>query len=106
MSTSLSEGMSLPLSAERDPVLYLTDVYPDTVFVRSDVARLGMMQMAPGQGVYGYGRKISTDYMATFNGRKHRVYCCCFSNAGTCYVLSGGKWLVVKDGDIPDSVRV
>ena len=34
----------------------------------------------------GYGRKIPTRYMVQLNGRWRRVYCCIFSNVGTCYV--------------------
>jgi hypothetical protein len=34
----------------------------------------------------GYGRKIPTRYMIRLNGKWRRVYCCIFSNSGTCYI--------------------
>ena len=34
----------------------------------------------------GYGRKIPTRYMVQVAGKWRRVYCCQFSNAGTCYI--------------------
>ena len=47
----------------------------------------------------GYGRKIPTRYMVKIPGsnRWRRVYCCIFSNTGTCYVTGpGGKdWICI-----------
>ena len=45
----------------------------------------------------GYGRKIPTSRMVRLPGdqRWRRVYCCCYSNAGTCYVVKGKDWIVV-----------
>ena len=53
----------------------------------------------PGQSQAGYGRKIATDHMLIFDGnkRKYRVYCCIYSNIGSCYVLVKGQWLFVRD---------
>ena len=34
----------------------------------------------------GYGRRIPTVYQVHVNGRWRRVYCCIYSNIGTCYV--------------------
>ena len=34
----------------------------------------------------GYGRKIPTRQMIKVNGKWRRVYCCIFSNSGTCYI--------------------
>jgi len=53
----------------------------------------------------GYGRRIPTAHMVQLPGssRWRRVYCCIFSNAGTCYVDgprgADGKraWVVVTD---------
>ena len=39
----------------------------------------------------GFGRKIPTRYMVKISGRWCRVYCCIFSNSGTCYVMSKGQ---------------
>ena len=52
----------------------------------------------------GYGRRIPTSNMVRLDGRWRRVYCCCYGNAGTCYVEGPrdpetGKraWRVVSD---------
>jgi len=42
----------------------------------------------------GYGRRIPTRRMVQVAGKWRRVYCCIFSNAGTCYI---GK---LADGNI------
>jgi len=34
----------------------------------------------------GYGRRIPLTYMVRWNNRWRRVYCCIFSNSGTCYI--------------------
>lgn len=76
---------------------YLRDVEPAAVFYRAPIDG-----RRPGQGADGYGRKIATDYAVRYGGRTRRVYCCVFSNAGTCYVVDRGAWLVVAD--MPDDV--
>ena len=45
----------------------------------------------------GYGRRIPTSRMVRLNKRWRRVYCCIFSNAGTCYIEQGKNWIVVTD---------
>ena len=46
----------------------------------------------------GYGRKLPTRWMVKLPGspRWRRVYCCCYSNAGTCYVTAGEDWIVIE----------
>lgn len=44
----------------------------------------------------GYGRKIPTTYTVRHNGRRKRVYCCQYGNAGTFYVLNCGEWLIIQ----------
>jgi len=46
----------------------------------------------------GYGKKIPTTTMVKLPGnpRWRRVYCCIFSNAGTCYVPKGKDWIVIR----------
>lgn len=43
-------------------------------------------------------KKIETDYMLRYNGRKHRVYCYQISNAGSMYIntKTGKIWLDVN----------
>ena len=45
------------------------------------------------QTASGYGRKLTTPYKVEHNGRLYRVYCVCFSNAGSLYILPGGERL-------------
>jgi hypothetical protein len=66
-------------------------------FTRNPVPRRGMLQLAPGQGLHGYGNKISSDYMAHVNGRAYRVYCTCYSNVASYYIVSKGEKLFVRD---------
>lgn len=41
----------------------------------------------------GYGNRLMTRYKVRIGCRWRRVYCACFSNAGTCYVGKPGNWL-------------
>lgn len=53
----------------------------------------------------GYGRRIPTKHMVRLPGnpRWRRVYCCCWSNIGTCYVEAATRdpetgrrnWIVI-----------
>jgi len=44
----------------------------------------------------GYGRKIPTSHMIKWGNKWRRVYCCIYSNSGTCYILQGKDWIVVN----------
>ena len=89
---------SYPLSyrGKTVAVKYLQDHY-DVKFIRKPVPRRGMLQLAPGQGADGYGSKISTDFIAIIGGIQHRVYYCCFSNAGSHYVLVKGETFYLRE---------
>ena len=46
----------------------------------------------------GYGKKIPTTHMVQLSGSTQwrRVYCCIYSNIGTCYVPDKqGNWTVI-----------
>lgn len=43
------------------------------------------------QTASGYVRKLATYWMVRYNGRQYRVYCCCYSNSGTCYIVTKGN---------------
>ncbi len=47
----------------------------------------------------GYGGKIPTARMVQLPGspRWRRVYCACYGNGATCYVLSGKDWIVIDE---------
>jgi hypothetical protein len=67
------------------------------VIYAEDVFRKIESKPAPcppyGQGADGYGKKIAMPYMVRLDGKGpwRRVYCCCFSNAGTVYVIVKGQ---------------
>ena len=42
------------------------------------------------QTTSGYGNKLTTPYKTEHNGRMYRVYCICWSNSGTLYILPKG----------------
>lgn len=46
----------------------------------------------------GYGPKIPTTHMVKLPGdaRWRRVYCCIWSNNGTCYVMRRGERIVIS----------
>jgi hypothetical protein len=76
---------------------YLGEVFPDFT------AELRPFKGHPyaGRSQDGYGRKIPTDYAIRLGARWHRVYVCCFSNAGTAYIITKDHpFLVVLDGDL------
>jgi len=42
----------------------------------------GLMQTATG-----YGSKLTTQYKVKYNNRLYRVYCHCYSNCGSLYII-------------------
>jgi hypothetical protein len=76
---------------------YLAEVFPD---YRAELRPFTGHPYA-GRDQSGYGRKIPTDYIVWIGKRWHRVYVCCFSNAGTAYInTKEHRFLVVLDGDL------
>lgn len=49
------------------------------------------------QTATGYGSKLRTSWIVRIGTRWHRVYCVCYSNVGTCYVIRGGKRYIVRE---------
>lgn len=45
----------------------------------------------------GYGNKLTTRYVINFEGRNYRVYCRCFSNNGTRYIVTKKYGEIVID---------
>ena len=43
----------------------------------------------------GYGDKIPTNTMVFVGNKWRRVYCCIYSNIGTCYVLINKKRVII-----------
>lgn len=80
---------------------YLSETFPEAKVIRSEFKG----HPWSGRDRSGYGRRIPTSYMVLLNGRKYRVYCCCFSNSGTCYIdTKDHKFVVVCDSDIPEGI--
>jgi len=79
-------------------VKYAEDVIGEFTLHRRPVPKRGIMQLSPGQGEDGYGRKITTDICLKFKGekRERRVYCVCFSNSGSNYIIVKGETLYLK----------
>jgi len=76
-------------------IVYVEDCYDKITVKRKPLwyHERGLMQTATG-----FGRKLVTEYMIKLNnsGRWYRVYCCCFSNCGTMYIIKQGKDYCVK----------
>ena len=82
-----------------EPVRYLADVHPN---YRAEWRPFTGHPWS-GRDSQGYGRRIPTDWAIHLGGRWHRVYVCCFSNAGTAYIrTSQHPFLVVRDCDLPE----
>lgn len=87
------------------PVKYLTDHHSDVQFIKKPVKTIGILAYRRGQNQDGYGTKISTDYMAIINNRRHRIYLIQVSNIGSMYVLVKNERLFVRNYDIPEEVQ-
>jgi hypothetical protein len=80
---------------------YLAEVFPE---FKAELRPFSGNPCA-GRDRLGYGRKIPTDYVIRLGPRWHRVYVCCFSNAGTAYIkVKDHPFLVVLNGDL-DAAR-
>lgn len=69
---------------------------------RSDLqyAPLQMHIQGLQQTASGYGKRLKTPYKIWHNNKSYRVYCCCYSNAGTLYIEGvGGKIILDVIGD-------
>jgi hypothetical protein len=52
---------------------------------------LGLMQTSTG-----YGKRIATPIMVSYEGKWRRVYCCIYSNIGICYIGKLSDKLIVN----------
>lgn len=57
---------------------------------------LGFHKRGLSQTASGYGRKLTTPTMIKYKDRWRRIYCCIYSNSGTCYITAGKDWIVVR----------
>ena len=49
------------------------------------------------QTASGYGSKLTTTKMLKIGKRLHRIYCICYSNSGSCYIIKNGQRLFLHD---------
>jgi hypothetical protein len=49
----------------------------------------------PNPYAMGYGHKIPTQYRVLHRGRWRRVYCACYGNSGSTYIIEQGVDVVV-----------
>jgi hypothetical protein len=59
--------------------------------VMADGVEHGEAPRSPYVG--GYGKRIPTPWKLLYQGYWRRVYCCCYGNAGSCYIT-------IKDKDV------
>ena len=80
---------------------YLSETFPEATVIREEFKG----HPWSGRTQMGYGTRIPTDYMVIIGKRKYRVYCCCYSNSGTCYIdTKDHKFVVVLYSDIPEGI--
>lgn len=78
-------------------VNFLREVFPDAIIQRRPFTG----HPWSGRDFQGYGRKIPTDIIVIIGTRWYRVYCCCYSNSGTCYInTKDHKFLALMDTDL------
>lgn len=73
---------------------------PQTREVPARVVELEWQRRGLQYTASGYGKKIPTRYQVEIAGKWRRVYCCIYSNSGTCYIgkFGGeGQQLLVSD---------
>jgi hypothetical protein len=89
-STVYYRGHQARVEVEHPERISLSDHEVKTVMLPWQ--KQGLQQTATG-----YGGKLTTSKMVKYNGRWQRVYCMCYSNSGTCYILVKGKKIIVDD---------
>ena len=89
----------MPFDAQKKiTIVYADDAVGGYTLHRRPVPRRGIMQLFPGQSQEGYGSKITTDVVLKFHGEttEHRVYCTCFSNAGSLWITHQRRTLHLR----------
>lgn len=57
----------------------------------------GILELLPGQDQFGYGEKITTDKVVVIGKHKYRVYCTCYSNAASNWIMRDGEKLFLRE---------
>ena len=67
-----------------------------SIAVDSKIAPLWWHDKGLSYTASGYGKRIPTRHMVRFNDKWRRVYCCIYSNIGTCYIGQLSDGLIVS----------
>lgn len=89
----------LPVTGE---IAYVPDDFITEAFIeKPDWMKRGLQETDSG-----YGNKLTTQYkVKCINGKTYRVYCRCYSNSGTLYILIGGYEKIVHDFILGDKLK-
>jgi len=68
-----------------------------TTSLESKEAPLWWQSLGLSYTASGYGRRIPTTKMVKYDGKWRRVYCCIYSNSGTCYIGKLTDSLIITD---------
>jgi hypothetical protein len=80
------------MNSTETKVVYLEDTHKVTAAKQTAVSPYQ-------QTASGYGNKLQTSYMVQIDGvsRWYRIYCICWSNSGSIYVLVKGQRFFIRD---------
>jgi len=68
-----------------------------TLELESKDAPLAWQESGLSYTAAGYGKRIPTRSMVRVHGKWRRVYCCIYSNIGTCYIGKLAENLTIRD---------
>lgn len=71
--------------------LYIDATREELLYSPTDWQKRGLQETATG-----YGSKLTTVHKISLDGKLYRVYCCCYSNAGTCYITRKGQRIIIN----------
>jgi len=69
--------------------------YTDTEEIVAEYEPLHWQERGLSYTATGYGKKIPTGWTVHYRGRRRRVYCTVYSNAGTCWIVVDGQRMIV-----------
>lgn len=69
-----------------------------TVAVESKTNMMRHHKLGLSWTASGYGKRIPTSTMVKYQGKWRRVYCCVYSNSGTCYIGTWANRMIVVEG--------
>lgn len=76
-----------------------SDIHNEQIFANSEdliYAPLEWQKQGLQETATGYGSRLTTSKKISFNGKLYRVYCTCWSNAGSCWFKVKGRKIYVS----------